>query len=433
MAGEDSGLGVLVLGLDGFRLVAATEADGELLMGVETDASWVACSVCGTRAKSKGRRKTMVRDLPVGGRPVVLVWFKRRWRCPEADCGVKSWTETSPQIRPRAVLSERARREAARRVGEDGRSVAAVAREFGVGWSTVMDAVRRFGEPLVEAQLGSLRDVAALGMDEHRWRSAPDKWATGFVDLGTGRLLDVVQGRSGAAARRFLAAEAAETRRGVGVVALDPWRGYLTAARDLLPEALVTVDRFHIVRLANQVVTEVRQRTQQEVLGRRGRRGDPLYVVRRMLLVGRERLTDGQRRRLEAALAHRHGDVYDEIACAWWAKEHLRDVYAAPSLTEARQRLAEFYEWAELVQVPEVDRLARTINTWQTEVLNYHRTQATNGPTEAVNLLIEKTRRQAHGFRNWDNYRLRLLLQHGVMWYSTPTKRIRGHKPPLAA
>ena len=221
-------------------------------------------------------------------------------------------------------------------------------------------------------------------------------------------------------------------RAGVGVVALDPWRGYLTAARDLLPDALVTVDRFHIVRLANQVVTEVRQRTQQEVLGRRGRKGDPLYVVRRMLLVGRERLTEGQRRRLEAALAHRLGDVYDEIACAWWAKEHLRDVSAAPNLTEARKRLAEFYEWAEQVNVPEVDRLARTIRTWQTEVLNYHRTQATNGPTEAVNLLIEKTRRQAHGFRNWNNYRLRLLLQHGVTWYSTPTKRIRGHKPPIA-
>ena len=124
MAGNDSSLDVAVLGLDGFRLRTATEDDGELLMLVETTASVVGCSGCGTRARSKGRRRTKVRDLPVGGRPTVLVWSKRVWRCPLQGCDVGSWSETSPHIRPRAVLSERARREAARWVGEDGVSVA---------------------------------------------------------------------------------------------------------------------------------------------------------------------------------------------------------------------------------------------------------------------------------------------------------------------
>ena len=68
------------------------------------------CEGCGGRAVSKGRRETEVRDLPAGGRPVVLVWRKRRWRCPEAGCGVKSWTEASPEVRARSVLSERTRR-----------------------------------------------------------------------------------------------------------------------------------------------------------------------------------------------------------------------------------------------------------------------------------------------------------------------------------
>ena len=93
----------------------------------------------------------------------MLVWSKRVWRCPEQGCDVGSWSETSPHIRPRAVLSERARSEAARRVGEDGVSVAAVARGLGVGWSTVIDAVREFGEPLVAEQLGSLSGVRSLG------------------------------------------------------------------------------------------------------------------------------------------------------------------------------------------------------------------------------------------------------------------------------
>ena len=225
MAGEDSSLDVAVLGLDGFRLLGATDDDGELLMLVETTATVVGRAGCGTRARSKGRRRTKVRDLPVGGRPAVLVWSKRVWRCPEAACEVGSWSETSPVIRPRAVLSERARREAVRGVGEDGVSVAAVARSLGVGWSTVMEAVRQFGEPLVAEQLGSLSGVRSLGMDEHRWRSRPDRWATGFVDLETGRLLEVVQGRSGAAARGFLASETADVRAAVGVVALDPCRG----------------------------------------------------------------------------------------------------------------------------------------------------------------------------------------------------------------
>ena len=153
---RDSSLDVAVLGLDGFGLLSATDDDGELLMLVETTASVVGCSVCGTRARWRGRRRTKVRDLAVGGRPAV-------WRCPEAACEVGSWSETSPLIRPRAVLAERARREAVRRVGEDGTSVAAVARSLGVGWSTVMEAVREFGEPLVAEQLGSLSGVRSLG------------------------------------------------------------------------------------------------------------------------------------------------------------------------------------------------------------------------------------------------------------------------------
>ena len=139
--------------------------------------------------------------------------------------------------------------------------------------------------------MGSLAGVQALGMDEHRWRSRPDKWATGSCDLETGRPLEVVQGRSGVAARGFLACETTEVRSGVAVVALDPWRGYLTSARELLREATVTVDRFQMVRLANQVVTEVSQRTQQDVMGHRGRKGDPLYDIRWLLLVGEERLS----------------------------------------------------------------------------------------------------------------------------------------------
>ena len=263
---------------------------------------------------------------------------------------------------------------------------------------------------------------------------APDPTvACGFVDLHSGRLLEVVPGRSGAGVRRFLGCQDKDTRAAVEVVALDPWRGYLGPVRELLPRALVTVDHFHLIRLANQVVTEVRQRTQQEVTGHRGRKGDPLYGIRHLLLRGRERLRAPDRQRLQAALADPRGDRYDEVACAWIAKELLRDVYRAEGISAARRALGEFYRWAEEVAVPEVDRLARTVKVWEAEIIAYHHTGMSNGITEAMNLLVEKVRRVGHGFRNWENYRLRLLLHCGEKWETPPTAKIRGRSPALVA
>ena len=96
------------------------------------------------------RLRPRPRDLPVGGRPVTLVWVKRVWRCMEAACPVSTWSEVSAGIRPRASWTERARAEACRRVGEDGHSVAQVASSFGVAWATVMDAVVEYGTPRVD-------------------------------------------------------------------------------------------------------------------------------------------------------------------------------------------------------------------------------------------------------------------------------------------
>lgn len=107
----------------------------------ETTADMVGCPACGTRARSKGRRETEVRDLPAGGRPVRLRWRKRLRFCPELDGPKRTWSETHPEIRPRASLTERTRRQACQQVGEEGRPVAEVARSLGVGWATVMAAV----------------------------------------------------------------------------------------------------------------------------------------------------------------------------------------------------------------------------------------------------------------------------------------------------
>lgn len=423
-----------LLGMPGFVAGAQLVVDGEVWLRVETTAGVAGCAACGTRAVGHGRRWVRVRDLPMAGRPVVLVWGKRKWRCPDPDCEVNTWTETTDEIRPRASLTERARAEMCRRVGEDEDSVAGVARAFGVGWHTAMTAVADHGRPMVDDP-ARLDGVDALGVDETKFLAATPthrtEYVTGFVDLDRARLLDIVPGRSGQAVRDWLGRRPGEWLAGIGVVALDPFRGYANGLLAHLGHATVVIDHFHAVRLANAAIDDVRRRVQNETVGHRGRTGDPLYRIRRLLLVGHERLDERGWHRLSAGLAA--GDPHGEVGAALLAKELLREVYAAADHRHARRRLTVFYQWCGDADVPELARLANTISAWQLEVLAYHTTGLSNGPTEAVNLLIEKVRRIGHGFRNFDNYRLRLLLRCGVKWQTPTTARIRGRQPRLAA
>src|SRR4029450_4819357 len=114
---HSSASGSVLLGLDGFEVLAAQVVAGEWQLEVQTTATVVGCGGCGMRAELHGRRTVRVRDLPIGGRAVVLCWRRRRWRCREPACGVRTWTEQTAAIRPRAVLTERGRAEACRRGG----------------------------------------------------------------------------------------------------------------------------------------------------------------------------------------------------------------------------------------------------------------------------------------------------------------------------
>ena len=169
---DGSGVSAL-LGLDGFVVVAQLLDDetGEWWLAVETteDRAW--CPTCGVRAVGHGRRRVKVRDLPMADRPVVLVWAKRLWRCPEPACPTGTWSEESDAIAPRAVLTERARADIARRVGPGEQSVARAAKSFGVGWHAAMAAVWDHGQPRVD-HLARLGAPAAVGLDETSFLAA---------------------------------------------------------------------------------------------------------------------------------------------------------------------------------------------------------------------------------------------------------------------
>jgi transposase len=405
----DDGIGLAekMLGLPGLRVLEVEEGAGEVVVRVESIRSKVFCPSCRRRAQAQDRIEVHLRDAHCFGRPARLVLVKRRWRCRRPGCVRKTWTERIAGIVPRQVLTLRAGMEVCRQVGQLCRPVASVADEYGVCWDTSWAAVVLHGRPLVDDP-GRLRQVRALGVDEHSFLAATREhhtiFATALVDLDRRRVIDLFEGKSAA---RLLA--------GVRVVALDLTDTYRAGLSPHLSHAAHVADPFHVTRVGNRTVDLVRRRVQNEQLGHRGRKVDPLFKIRKLLLKGAERLDEQGRERMLLGL--RAGDPDDELLGAWLAKESVRDVYLTTDPAEAAVLLDKAIIASRADDVPEIASLGRTLARWREEILNHHRTGASNGPTEGMNFCAKQVKRAGRGFATFKNYRLRVLLYAGgVAW-----------------
>jgi len=411
----------LLVGLPGLRVVKVHTEDRRLVVMVESPAVEQACRSCGVIAGSHGRRTVRLVDAPSFGRSVRVVWRKRTWECEEPACPGGVFTEQHDQVaRPRALLTLRACWWAIRQLRFEHASVLGLARQLGTSWRTVWRSI----EPLLQAMAADparFDSVTSLGVDEHIWHHVDErrrgpKALTGMVDLSRdqagrtrARLLDLVPGRSGKAYADWLDQRGDAFRRRVEVATLDPFHGYKNAIDDQLADATSVLDAFHVVKLGSQAVDEVRRRVQQTIHGHRGRKDDPLYKIRNVLRCAEERLTERQQARLSAAIEadERHLEVF----VAWQCAQRLRAVYHQPDPAAGRRLAEQIVASFASCPIPEVARLGRTLKKWRREFLAYFDTAgASNGGTEAINGLIELHRRVARGFRNRDNYRLRMLL-----------------------
>ena len=435
-----------LLGLAGLAVerVVLTVLGVKMVQLVTDDPDAARCPVCrATSTSGKDWVLTRPRDLPCGGEFAVVQWRKRRWRCRTEDCPQQTFTEQVAQV-PAGMRTTTRLRAALAVAVEDGRDQSEVAAAHGVSWPTVQRAV----VALSAVELIEPEPTTVLGMDETRfgrprwlpdghhddgrvrWRRT-DPWETGFVDItGDQSLLGQVDGRTSAAVQAWLAARTPEFRAGVEVVVIDPHAGYAAAVRAVLPDAVIAVDHFHLIMLANKAVTAVRQRVTRDLLGRRGRKVDPAWANRRLLLRGRERLS-------QAALARMWNGCVDhdpsgQILSAWIAKEELRTLCATAARGghrhDIRDRLWRFYRWCADADIPELTTLAETIETWWPAIEVFLTTRLTNARTEGTNRLIKQVKRAACGFRNRDNYRRRVRLH-----CTRHTRRLSARDPTVPA
>ena len=168
-----------------------------------------------------------------------------------------------------------------------------------------------------------------------------------------------------------------------------------------LPLARIVVDKFHLIRHINGALDKVRSRLQGG--SRRGKRRD-LFKSRYILLKGAERLADWEKTRLNQLFYH-----YPELKRAWMLKEGFRAWYGERDRSWAEERLSLLEERIANDSLPEFKELLHTFTNWREEILNYFDYRITNGFVEGKNNRIKTIKRMAYGYRNLDNFRLRIL------------------------
>ena len=479
----------LLLGLEGLAVERVEPAPdgGRVVWVVTAEETARGCPSCGVVSRHvKDVVRTRPRDLPCGAGGLALVWVKRRWYCRERLCARTSFTESLPVVPARARLTTRLRAEAGDRV-KDGAcaTVLACARALGLSWPTVMDALWEQAAELVD---GPAAPVEVLGIDEvrrgrPRWRaaqtpgdgmlatSAPaaavsgpatstsvnlepvepqpverqpdtppvrvggetakarvqaDRWHVGFTDIAGGQgMLGQVEGRTGDDVAYWLASQPAAWRDRIRYVTIDMCTIFVSAVRRVLPHARLVVDHFHMVKLAGDMVAEVRRRVTTTLRGRRGRDSDPEWKIRNLLGRNREALSPKAFAKLWNTLVEL-GEPGATILKAWIAKDKLRQLLALAGTHPARSvishRLYRFYTWCADAGIPELARLADTISTWWPCIEAFLETKITNAKSEGFNRVVKLDARNAFGYRNPANQRLRTRC--------ATTRRARGCLDP---
>lgn len=386
------------------------------------------CPTCMQPGRLRDHVDRVLTDLPVVGHPTRLRVRVPRFTCTDDGCEVTIFRQRIDRVAaPKASTTRRCARWILQRLAVDKMSVAAIARALGLGWNTVSTLAGSLARELVFDQPGHLDGVRYLGVDEHKWKHRrgqgdPD-FVTVIVDLtpvidstGPARLLDMVAGRSKAALVEWLGKRDSNFRSRVQVVAMDGFAGYRTATQEALPAARAVMDPFHVVHLAAEKLTMCRQRIQQATCGHRGRVGDPLYGIRRILLTRTELLTDKQKDKLATALDR--DDAHLPVEVTAWCYQDLIAAYADPNKRSGKLLMFKCLKRIRAglpAGLEELAQLGRSLWRRRREVLAYFDVGVSNGPVEAVNGRLEHLRGIALGFRNLNHYILRSLIHSGQL------------------
>ncbi len=278
-----------------------------------------------------------------------------------------------------------------------------VARHLGVSWDVIKemqkrDLTRRFSKPC-------LKDLKRIAIDEISVRSG-HRYLTVVLDMASGAVIFVGNGKGSDALDPFWK-KVKRAKAKIEAVAMDMSPAYISAVSSHLPKAAIVFDHFHVIKLFNDRLSELRRDLYHEAKDRLQKK--VLKGTRWLLLKNPENLDTarGERDRLNDAL-----QLNQPLSCAYYLKEDLRQIWLQSNKEKAQLVLSDWIKRAETSGVKMLMKFAKTLAAFQSGILSYYDYRITSAPLEGTNNKIKTMKRMAYGFRDMEFFKLKIMAIH---------------------
>lgn len=372
---------------------------GQTVFRMDQDPTTLQCSHCGSRkVKKKGTVRRTWTTLPVGLRPTLVEWFVQRVLC--LACGLVRQVKI-----PFADPDRRYTKAFERFVLELSRHMTMLdlAHLLQLSWHTVKDIQKRhFRKHFSRPRLKGLKRIAIDEISVGRGH----RYLTVVLDLDSGAVVFVGVGKGASALNPFWKRLKSSKAR-IQAVAMDMSQAYISAVTDNLPRAAIVFDHFHVIKLMNEKLTELRRDLYREATDLLLK--EVLKGTRWLLLKNPENLRDdrNERDRLEDALS-----LNKPLYTGYYMKEDLRLLWAMPDKVAAEIHLQRWIAKAESSGIKILKDMAKTLSTHIRGILAYYDHRISTGPLEGTNNKIKTLQRQAYGFRDQAFFMLRIYALH---------------------
>ena len=356
------------------------------------------CRQCGSRdvtATSVGHR--IIRGLPMGRMQCDLQVIMHRLRCHDCHSFQMERLPFIPRQKARFTSA------LARTVVElrSEMSISALAHHYDLHWSTVKDIEKSHLKQKFKHI--RLRDVRYLGIDEVHTgdKMGEDGYITVVRDMDSGAVLHVGKGKGGEALKGF-EKRIKNSKASITAAAVDFAPAYTAWLSEVLPDATVVYDHFHLIKLMNDKLESIRRRVMSRLEEQEKK---ALKNRRRHFIRNEENLDSDAKKELDRCC-----EQFSELGTAWFMKESLRRIYSL-AWDEHSARLA-FGRWCEMAQaseLPQLKTMAGTIQKHINGIVAYWTTGMTSAAMEGFNNKIRWLNSQAYGYRDEEYFIMKIF------------------------